>query len=315
MSLKNFKMGKSKMLRKLLSIYENSILFPDQPITHSEQLYVFFSEMEKEWIGIPKSEVTEKELTLLQTIYQLVENPSSVQSSDTQGWDAYLLEDGPPPSYHAETNLRFIQFQINGDDTNQLEIESALKGFFTEGVIIIWENKRRGIIIEEATIVSLTEEELISMSETLESDFYVKIAFFVGKFNSFHDQLRSKFLLEKEFFSFGLINLVSLMNIFTYERVLPAYVAYHLPMDLKPKIHQGIFEVFNDEPEMYSTIKVFLENNLNASLTAKKLYIHRNTLQYRIDKFIDKSGIQLKDFYGAFTVFLACLLFEQSQKR
>ncbi|WP_180230001.1 helix-turn-helix domain-containing protein [Bacillus sp. AFS073361] len=303
------------MLRKLLSIYENSILFPDQPITHSEQLYVFFSEMEKEWIGIPKSEVTEKELTLLQTIYQLVENPSSVQSSDTQGWDAYLLEDGPPPSYHAETNLRFIQFQINGDDTNQLEIESALKGFFTEGVIIIWENKRRGIIIEEATIVSLTEEELISMSETLESDFYVKIAFFVGKFNSFHDQLRSKFLLEKEFFSFGLINLVSLMNIFTYERVLPAYVAYHLPMDLKPKIHQGIFEVFNDEPEMYSTIKVFLENNLNASLTAKKLYIHRNTLQYRIDKFIDKSGIQLKDFYGAFTVFLACLLFEQSQKR
>jgi len=308
-------MGKSKMLRKLLSIYENSILFPDQPITHSEQLYVFFSEMEKEWIGIPKSEVTEKELTLLQTIYQLVENPSSVQSSVTQGWDAYLLEDGPPPSYHAETNLRFIQFQINGDDTNQFEIESALKGFFTEGVIIIWENKRRGIIIEEATIVSLTEEELISMSETLESDFYVKIAFFVGKFNSFHDQLRSKFLLEKEFFSFGLINLVSLMNIFTYERVLPAYVAYHLPMDLKPKIHQGIFEVFNDEPEMYSTIKVFLENNLNASLTAKKLYIHRNTLQYRIDKFIDKSGIQLKDFYGAFTVFLACLLFEQSQKR
>ncbi|MCM3114386.1 helix-turn-helix domain-containing protein [Neobacillus sp. MER 74] len=303
------------MLRKLLSIYENSILFPDQPITHSEQLYVFFSEMEKEWIGIPKSEVTEKELTLLQTIYQLVENPSSVQSSVTQGWDAYLLEDGPPPSYHAETNLRFIQFQINGDDTNQFEIESALKGFFTEGVIIIWENKRRGIIIEEATIVSLTEEELISMSETLESDFYVKIAFFVGKFNSFHDQLRSKFLLEKEFFSFGLINLVSLMNIFTYERVLPAYVAYHLPMDLKPKIHQGIFEVFNDEPEMYSTIKVFLENNLNASLTAKKLYIHRNTLQYRIDKFIDKSGIQLKDFYGAFTVFLACLLFEQSQKR
>ena len=57
---------------------------------------------------------------------------------------------------------------------------------------------------------------------------------------------------------------------------------------------------------MYATIKVFLENNLNASLTAKKLYIHRNTLQYRIDKFIDKTGIQLKDFYGAFTVFLAC---------
>jgi DNA-binding PucR family transcriptional regulator len=88
-----------------------------------------------------------------------------------------------------------------------------------------------------------------------------------------------------------------------------------LPGELKQRATQVIFGVFNDDPEMYSSIKVFLENNLNASLTAKKLYIHRNTLQYRIDKFIDKTGIQLKDFYGAYTVFLACLLFEQSQKK
>ncbi|MFP5110828.1 PucR family transcriptional regulator [Bacillaceae bacterium C204] len=303
------------MLRKLLSIYENSILFPDKPDKLSDQFYIFFNALEKEWIGIPKSEVSEKELTLLQTLYQLVDTQYAVKNSSAMGWDKFLLEDGPPPSYKAETNLRFIQFQIIGDDTNQIEIESALKGFFTEEVIIIWENKSRGIVIEECTTVSLSEEELISMSETLESDFYVKIFFFIGKFTSFNEQLRSKFLLEKEYFSFGMTNLVTQMNIFTFERVFPAYVAYHLPVDLKPKVSQGIFEVFNDDPEMYSTIKVFLENNLNASLTSKKLYIHRNTLQYRIDKFIDRSGIQLKDFYGAFTVFLACLLFEQNQKK
>lgn len=303
------------MLRKLLSIYENSILFPDKPDKLPDQFYIFFNAMENEWIGIPKSEVSEKELTLLQTLYQLVDTQNTVRNSATMGWDKFLLEDGPPPSYKAETNLRFIQFQIIGDETNQIEIESALKGFFTEKVIIIWENKSRGIVIEESTTVSLSEEELISMSETLESDFYVKICFFIGKFTSFNEHLRSKFFLEKEYFSFGMTNLVMQMNIFTFERVFPAYVAYHLPADLKPKVSQGIFELFNDDLEMYSTIKVFLENNLNASLTSKKLYIHRNTLQYRIDKFIDRSGIQLKDFYGAFTVFLACLLFEQNQKK
>ncbi|MBV7508167.1 helix-turn-helix domain-containing protein [Bacillus sp. sid0103] len=303
------------MLRKLLSIYENAILFPVKPDKPSEQLYLFSNDHENEWLGIPKTELSEKELTLLQTIYQLVEIQSVARNAAAKGWDEYLLDDGPLPSYHTDSTLRFIQFQIKGDETNQIEIESALKGFFTEEIIIIWENRSRGIVIEEDNTVSLTEEELISMSETLESDFYVKIYFYLGKFNPFNDQLRSKYLLEKEYFSFGNTNLVTLKNIFTFERVFPAYVAYHLPADLKQMVNQEIFEVFYDDPDFFSTIKVFLENNLNASLTAKKLYIHRNTLQYRIDKFIDKSGIQLKDFYGAFTVFLACLLYEQSQKK
>lgn len=303
------------MLRKLLSIYENSILFPEKPVKPLEQFYIFYYEIENEWIGIPKTIVTEKELTLLKTIYQLVEFQFPASISATKGWDEFLLLDGPLPNYNPETYFRFIQFQIKGDDTIQIEIESALKGFFTEEVIIIWENRSRGIVIEEINAIALTEEELISMSETLESDFYVNISFFIGKFNPFSDQLRSKYLEEKEYFSFGLANMVNLLNIYTFERIFPAYLAYHLSDEIKQRVNQIIIGIFNDDQEMYSTIKVFLENNLNASLTAKKLYIHRNTLQYRIDKFIDKSGIQLKDFYGAFTVFLACLLFEQSPKK
>jgi DNA-binding PucR family transcriptional regulator len=33
---------------------------------------------------------------------------------------------------------------------------------------------------------------------------------------------------------------------------------------------------------------------LNASLTAKRLFIHRNSLQYRIDKFIERTGIDIR---------------------
>jgi hypothetical protein len=303
------------MLKKLLSIYENSILFPDKPEKPSEQLYIFFNEIENKWIGIPKAVLTEKELILLKTIYQLVEIQSTISNSAAKGWDEFLLLDGPPPLYSPETNIRFIQFQINGEEINQLEIESALKGFFTDEVIIIWENKNRGIVIEEDNPIELSEEDLNSMAETLESDFYVKLSFFIGKFHPFSDQLRSKYLQEKKSFSFGIANLVTNLKIFTFERVFPAYLAHHLPAELKQLVNQVIFGIFNDDTDMYSTIKVFLENNLNASLTAKKLYIHRNTLQYRIDKFIDKSGIQLKDFYGAFTVFLACLLYEQSLEK
>lgn len=301
------------MLKKLLVLYENSILFTEKPKNPSDQLYVFFNDIEDEWIGIPKNEISDKELTLLKTIYTLVDYQTPLVPSSAKGWYDFLLLDGPPPIYPSDTYFRFIQFHINNSDASQIEMESALKGFFTEEVSIIWESSRRGIVIEEKKQVSLSEEELISMSETLESDFYVKTSYFIGKFHHISEQLRLRFLQEKEYFSFGISHLGT-KDIFTFEHIFPAYLAAHLPMELKNRGIQGISEVFTEDQDLFSTIKVFLESNLNASLTAKKLYIHRNTLQYRIDKFYEKTGIGLKDFYGAFTVFLACLLFEQNHK-
>ncbi|ETI66046.1 PucR family transcriptional regulator [Neobacillus vireti] len=300
------------MLSKLLSIYENAIMFLNQPVNPTDQLYILCNEAENEWIGIPKTDVSEKELKLLKTIFKLVEVQTTANHSASNGWYEFLFSNGPLPSYPSETSFRLIQFHMSSDDANQIEMESALKGFFTEDVLIIWENGSRGIVIEEKTQISLSEEELISMSETLESDFYVKISFFIGKLHSFSLELREKFLQEQEYFSFGIHNLGN-PHIFTFERVFPAFLAHHLSEELKHKVNQEVIELFQDDPEMFSTVKIFLENNLNASLTAKRLYIHRNTLQYRIDKFCEKTGIGLKDFHGAFTVFLACLLFEQKR--
>jgi len=184
-----------------------------------------------------------------------------------------------------------------------------LIGFFTDDIIIVWENQNSGVVIEEKKDISLSEKELIAMSETLESDFYMKISFYIGKFHPLSEQLPGLYQQEKAYFLFAQKSLVS-TQIFAFERVFPAFLASHLPKDLTERL-QEISEVFHEDIEMFTTIKAFLENNLNGSVTAKKLYIHRNTLQYRIDKFIEKTGIQLKDFYGAFTVFLACMLFER----
>ncbi|MBY6268509.1 helix-turn-helix domain-containing protein, partial [Parageobacillus thermoglucosidasius] len=57
-------------------------------------------------------------------------------------------------------------------------------------------------------------------------------------------------------------------------------------------------------------IKTFFQCDLNVSLAAKKLYMHRNSLQYRIDKFIEKTGMDIKHFQGAVAVYLAMLIQE-----
>ncbi|WHY01998.1 helix-turn-helix domain-containing protein [Neobacillus sp. DY30] len=298
------------MLKNLMSLYANSILYTEQPQHTSDQFYIFFDVSQKQWLAIPKSSLTEKEVTLLQTLYEQVKIPAKPLTTLSKKWHDFLLLNGSMPSLNEDSNFRFIQFHIQGRGVDPTEMEPAIKGFFSDEVQIIWEDDHNGIVIEETKHMSLTESELTSIADTLESDFYVKISFYFGKVYLSSSYLRSHFQQEKEYFEFAKEKLEG-TNILTFEKVFPAFVAFNLPEYMKEKIKMELSSVFSEDPELYTTIKIFLENNLNASLTAKKLYIHRNTLQYRIDKFIDKTGVQLKDFYGAFTVFLACLLYEQ----
>lgn len=64
--------------------------------------------------------------------------------------------------------------------------------------------------------------------------------------------------------------------------------------------------LFNEE--MLHTIEVFFENNLNLSETARKLYIHRNTLVYRLEKVQRLTGFDLREFDDAVTFKLMMLL-------
>ncbi|MED4206038.1 PucR family transcriptional regulator [Neobacillus mesonae] len=301
------------MLKKLLNYYPNSITFSNLPENPSDQYYIFYHEAENEWIGILKSTINDQEIKLLKSLFTFIDTENVNNSTLAQKWYDFLLMDGPKPTEKIQSELRFIQFYIHTDELSQVEIEAALTGFFSEEVNIIWENRNKGIVIEDTKHISLSEDELLSMSETLETDLYAKISFYIGKPYTLSGRLPSLFRKESEFFAFGMAQLTE-TTIFTYERIFPAYIAYHLPEELIQKINTEILELFQSDTELFSTIKIFLENNLNASLTAKKLYIHRNTLQYRIDKFTEKTGINLKDFYGAFTVFLACLIFEYQTK-
>lgn len=300
------------MLRNLLSLYDNSIIYPALPEKLPEQYYIFFDESGNEWIGIPKKEVTERELYLLKSLYDLID-PHTSSTSISTNWEKFLYRNGTLPNANPENYFRIIQFQISGKTFHQNELESALKGFFTDEAVIIWETMNRGIIIEERKKLTLSEKEIIALSETVESDFFMQISFYVGKFYPITEEFPSLFETEREYFHFGKKNIPH-TAILSFERVFPAYLTYHLPKELIHKLNKGLSEVFNEDSDLFSTVKVFLENNLNATVTAKKLYIHRNTLQYRIDKFVEKTGIPLKDFYGAFTVFLACLIFENDIK-
>jgi len=73
-------------------------------------------------------------------------------------------------------------------------------------------------------------------------------------------------------------------------------------------------EVFKDvklsdfDPELIQTVEMFFECNLNVSETARQLYIHRNTLVYRLDKIERMIGLDLRKFEDAIIFKMAMLV-------
>lgn len=57
-----------------------------------------------------------------------------------------------------------------------------------------------------------------------------------------------------------------------------------------------------------TTINKFFENNLNVSETSRQLYIHRNTLVYRLDKLQKSTGLDLRVFEDAITFQIALMV-------
>ncbi len=66
-------------------------------------------------------------------------------------------------------------------------------------------------------------------------------------------------------------------------------------------------EIFEDE-DMILTAESFLDNNLNVSETSRKLYLHRNTLNYRLDKIEKYTGLNLRKMSDAITFRLITVL-------
>lgn len=68
-------------------------------------------------------------------------------------------------------------------------------------------------------------------------------------------------------------------------------------------IKKLVFNNYYNNNMMYETIKIFLENNQNISEAAKILYLHRNTLTQRLDKFILETNFNIKEFIDGFLIY------------
>ena len=100
-------------------------------------------------------------------------------------------------------------------------------------------------------------------------------------------------------------------NVVGYNNLGIGRLIYQLPIPLCKMFIREIFEgrspdEFDDETLI--TINKFFDNNLNVSETSRQLYIHRNTLVYRLDKLQKSTGLDLRVFDDAITFKIALMV-------
>ena len=64
------------------------------------------------------------------------------------------------------------------------------------------------------------------------------------------------------------------------------------------------------DEETLSTVNLFFENSLNISETARKMYVHRNTLVYRLEKILKNTGLDVRVFDDALTFKIAMMVYK-----
>lgn len=292
------------MLKQLKEIYPSLIIYNPNEISLSND-YKWFITRENEIIGIKQTELTEKDERLLSTFFEEYNITLPKKTPEEIKWSNYI--DGKQTAT-AKTPYRFIYFSIQKENIKPTTFKEAMDTLFDKTIPILWENETEGIIIEEIgpTDEEINYEQIINIIMT---DLYISIKFFIGETKENYTGIGSYY---KNVVQYGnTIFQISKKDVIRYIEAIPYIILDKLSFETKEMLLDSVLKNFRNDHEMLKTIETFLHYNLNVSETAKQLYMHRNSLQYRIDKFINETGINIQQFNEALTVKLALLIQQQ----
>ena len=149
-----------------------------------------------------------------------------------------------------------------------------------------------------------------SIIDTLSGEYYTHCVIGIGTIvNSIRDLARS-FKEAQVSIEVGKV-FDTERSIVSYENLGIARLVYQLPttlceMFLKEVFKRGSIESLDQETLF--TIQRFFENNLNVSETSRRLFVHRNTLVYRLEKIKKLTGLDLREFEDAIVFKVALMV-------
>ncbi len=149
-----------------------------------------------------------------------------------------------------------------------------------------------------------------SVCDTISSEFYTKVVIGIGTMVDNIKDLARSYKEAQVALEVGKV-FDTEKSIISYENLGIGRLIYQLPTTLCEMFLQEVFKKGSLESldrETLMTIQCFFENNLNVSETSRKLFVHRNTLVYRLEKIRKLTGLDLREFEHAITFKVALMV-------
>ncbi|MBM7540088.1 PucR family transcriptional regulator [Amphibacillus cookii] len=293
------------MINQLKQLYPSLTIINEQESVDF-YAYKWFTTSSNDVIGIAKTELDDKDLTLLSLMLTPYHGAHPPITAREQLWYQLLFEQFPETFNLLSKDYRFVYFSLSESLTDPTDFREAIDGLYPITPPLMWIDQQSGIIIEEQRFLEEDNPSYFEMAEIFTSDFLIDVHFYIGPYmTSPTDAKRYYHWMKDSFNQMKAFNVKSVMSyVSAVPYLLPTLSAEH---DYHFLVKAILKETATDE-ELLRSIQTFLECNSNTSLAAKEMYMHRNSLQYRIDKFIEKTEIEVKQFEGAISVYLILLI-------
>jgi len=154
------------------------------------------------------------------------------------------------------------------------------------------------------------EKIATNIVDTMSSEFYTKVAIGVSTVVDNIKDLARAYKEAQIALDVGKV-FETEKSVVSYENLGIGRLIYQLPTTLCEMFLQEVFKKGSLESldrETLMTIQCFFENNLNVSETSRKLFVHRNTLVYRLEKIRKLTGLDLREFEHAITFKVALMV-------
>lgn len=235
---------------------------------------------------LPLASLSEREKALL-TLKKTTISASRVSENP---WYQYLVQKkGSLPQEYKRLQMIYIDHQYRLPEELVDFLATLLPNMITE---VSLSDNRTILLLDQSEPIEV-EELVKDVLPTLESDFGIKLTVFFG--NSWSklqaNDLQAYFDEETKLFS-DVSHYRGNERVATFSEMLLLDFARHLDI---PTIKHKILQSIDDSKDIRAIIVAMWQEQGNLAKTAQSLYIHRNSLQYKLEKFRLLSGLNLKN--------------------
>lgn len=285
------------MLLQIKELYKDQCVIDEMPDYPND--YYWFKDEGNHLVGIKKN-ISTSEKKLLALIFNEIISIDFDQQTRLFWLELLLygktkLLDRMKAS---DKYMRFIFFHHNFDSELKIQFEQLIKSF-NETFIVLFIDREYGVILDFTKRGEYDIQEFEEIAKAINEDFYYNTNLYKTMEYQINETISSSFL--KEFDLYKTYRNRHKLIMEQQELLLQYMILTVDDYDGFTEVSQKIEGLAYD---LIEVVKCYLENNFNLSVGAKCLYMHRNTFMNKLEKFIQVTGLNVKEFKDAVVAYL-----------